>query len=331
VIRSERYQLTINKPKAYWLDTLTYPTDFIVSKAEAGKVSGPMTDAEVSGGAGTGPFKLVSYLPDQQAVLAANAHYWDGAPSLAGQNWAIEKDAGTRHALYVSGQLDIVDETPGDVAADSADPVLKDQIRWFPRAQTYYVALNQTAFAPFKDVRVRQALAYATDKSKLVRIVVDGKMDAAQDILAEGMPGYDPSFLGIPYDPGAHYCPLAWLVLLPLDVHSSDAAPSLAMAFRSAFTASPGQCSRPKGGCPTPAVMSAVVSLFASSSDLPQAQLQTNSPHACAAGQPYVWNLASSMRSWSETVSAISMSGPWPGVPSQPTNFRWPLTSLRPA
>ena len=53
----------------------------------------------------------------------------------------------------------------------------------------------------FKNVLVRQAFAYATDKQKIRDVVFNGKVDIAQDILPEGIPGFDPAFKGLPYDP----------------------------------------------------------------------------------------------------------------------------------
>ena len=201
VVDPQTVAITITKPKAYWIDTLTYPTAYVVSKAEA-KPGVPLTAADDSKGAGTGAFKLASYVSDSKVTLTANAAYWDGAPKIAGIERAVIIDAGTRHDEYVRGDLDMLQfESPGDLDNDSKDPALKDQVKLFKRASTYYIGLNQKAFPAFADLRVRQALAYATDKNKIVQVVFAGKRDAAQDILPEGIPGFDPQFHGLPYDP----------------------------------------------------------------------------------------------------------------------------------
>ena len=200
VIDPQTIAITITAPKAYWIYTLTYPTAYVLSKAEA-KDGVDLTDAADASGAGTGPFRLTSYQRGSKVLLTANAAYWDGAPKLAGQERPIIKDAGTRHDEYVAGQLDIVDEAKGDLDADEKDPNLKDQIKYWPRAATYYIGLNQKTFPAFADVRVRQALAYATDKKRLQSVVLRGKLDIAQDILPIGIPGFDPHFQGLPYDP----------------------------------------------------------------------------------------------------------------------------------
>jgi len=201
VVNPSTVAITITKPKAYWIDTLTYPTAYVVSQAEA-RPGVPLTADDDEKGAGTGAFKLTAYVPDSKVTLAANSAYWGGAPRLVGIERPVIIDAGTRHDEYVRGDVDMLQfESPGDLDNDSKDPALKDQVKLFKRASTYYLGLNQKAFPAFADVRVRQALAYATDKQKIVQVVFAGKRDAAQDILAEGIPGFDPKFQGLPYDP----------------------------------------------------------------------------------------------------------------------------------
>jgi oligopeptide transport system substrate-binding protein len=200
VINPETVAITITQPKPYWIYTLTYPTDYVVSPREA-KPNQALTDAEVAGGAGTGPFRLTRYDMGARILLAANPHYWGGAPKIAGQQRPIVTDAGTRHDLYASGQLDMTDESLDALGADQKDPALKGQIHFYPRAETYYLGLNQGMVKPFVDVRVRQALAYATDNARICQDVFQGQFNPAQYLLSQGMPGWSAKFRGIPYDP----------------------------------------------------------------------------------------------------------------------------------
>ncbi len=201
VLDPQTVRITLTSPRAYWIDTLTYPTAYVVSRAEA-KEGVRLSAEDAARGAGTGAFKLTRYDKDQRVVLAANAAYWGGPPRIAGIERPVVIDANTRHALYAQGDTDMLQfVSPGDLDNDAKDPGLKGQVHLFPRASTFYVGLNQKAFPAFRDVRVRQALAYATDKSKIVQVVFGGRRDVAQDILPEGIPGFDPAFRGLPYDP----------------------------------------------------------------------------------------------------------------------------------
>ena len=201
VIDPQTVAVTLTSPKAYWLNTLTYPTAYIVSRKEATQ-SAIMSADDAAKGAGSGPFRVAGYVPDSKVTLTANAAYWDGAPKINGIERPVVTDASTRHALYVNGDLDILQYVqPGNLASDAHNPDLANQIRFFPRAATWYIGLASPVFPVLKDVRVRQALAYATDKQQIVQRVFDGKRDVAQDILPKGIPGFDPNFQGFPYDP----------------------------------------------------------------------------------------------------------------------------------
>jgi ABC-type transport system substrate-binding protein len=192
-------QFTITKPKAYWINVLTYPTAYILNKNAVDR--DPQKNVTYQNEDGTGPFTIKSYIRGESVDLAAFPNYWAGAPKIAGIHRPIITDANTRHELYVIGRLDMVDLSAGTVSTDEHDPALKNQIVFWPRAATFYLGLNQKGYAPFADVRVRQAFAYATDKAKIAKLVFDGHRDIAGDILPEGLPGFDPKFTGIPYDP----------------------------------------------------------------------------------------------------------------------------------
>ena len=194
--------ITITKPKAYWIYTLTYPTATSSPKPKGDRMPGtdrpPISPRAPAPGRSRSP----AYARDSKVTMTANAAYWDGAPKLAGIERPVVMDANTRHDMYVHGDIDMLQFVPpGNLVNDSQDPALKNQIQLFPRASTCYIGLNQKAFPAFKDVRVRQALAYATDKSQIVQVVFAGKRDVAEDILAKGIPGFDPDFKGLPYDP----------------------------------------------------------------------------------------------------------------------------------
>ena len=134
--------------------------------------------------------------------MDANPAYWDGAPTIAGQKHVIAVDADTRHDLFASGQLDILrGEEFGEMSADKTNPSLKNDLKIWPRAGTIYLNCNENVFLPFKDVRVRQAFAYATDKSKLSERATQGTWPPAPVMLPQGISGSDPNYLGLPYDP----------------------------------------------------------------------------------------------------------------------------------
>jgi len=74
-------------------------------------------------------------------------------------------------------------------------------LKQFERANVWYLAMNQKAFAPFKDKKVRQAFAYAINKDELIRVALKNTVTKANGILPPGVPGYDANYQGLAYNP----------------------------------------------------------------------------------------------------------------------------------
>jgi oligopeptide transport system substrate-binding protein len=190
-------KITIDAPKAYFLAKLTYPTAYAVCREEIEKNGGRLDETHL---VGTGAFRLTEYRRGERIVLERNPDYFEGAPKLERIERAIVLDAGTRHAMFENGQLDMVDVTMADLAQDRKVPALSSRLHYFDRPALYYAAMNQRAFAPFKDRRVRQAICRAIDRDQICRTVLLGVNQKATGIIPPGVPGYDPQFGGLPYD-----------------------------------------------------------------------------------------------------------------------------------
>lgn len=117
---------------------------------------------------GTGPYRFVRYAVDDRLELTANPDYWDGAPKNAGLILKIVPDDVMRGLELRKGTMDLVvnDLVPDLVHQLRADPNL--QTVEAPGVDYQYVGLNLQD-PKLKDVRVRQALAYAVDREAIVR------------------------------------------------------------------------------------------------------------------------------------------------------------------
>ncbi len=191
-------QITIDRRKPYFLGKLTYPTAYVVCKEAVEKNGGRIDEKSMIG---TGPFALAQYRPGYSVLLAANPLYHGGKPILDGIERPILPDSNSRQTRYESGGTDITDIQRADLSRLQADPNLHTQIREFARANIWYLALNQQAFPPFKDRRVRQAFAYAIDKDAVIRLALKGTAVRANGIIPPGVLGYNPAYRGLPYDP----------------------------------------------------------------------------------------------------------------------------------
>ncbi|HTT95776.1 MAG TPA: ABC transporter substrate-binding protein [Solirubrobacterales bacterium] len=89
-----------------------------------------------------------------------------------------------------SGALDwMANQVPPDRYQEVLSKYEGSQFRVEPTVSTYFFWMNTTQ-APFDDVKVRQAVNYAIDPAALERIY-SGRLEANQQILPPGMPGFD--------------------------------------------------------------------------------------------------------------------------------------------
>jgi ABC-type transport system substrate-binding protein len=194
----DRLEIRIDAPKSYFLAKLTYPTSYVVCR-EAVKPAGGLIDERNV--VGTGPFHLQEYRRGAQIVLTANPDYFEGRPKLDRIERQIVLDAGTRHQMFEAGQLDIVDVPTADLEQDRKDPKLASLIKMFDRPAIFYCALNQRAYAPFRDRRVRQAFNHAIDRRRICETVLMGVNQPAAGIVPPGVPGHDAALQGLTFDP----------------------------------------------------------------------------------------------------------------------------------
>ena len=203
VIDPKTLSLTLLKPRAYFLGKLTYGTAYIVSREEVEKGEKTQGGAAFIGAknaVGTGPFKLTEYTPQGKVILEANPDYWSGKPKLTHIERPVVLDSKTMRNLYDSGELDYIDLPRADYTSDRDDPALKNEIKLWPRSATWYVGLNQTQYPPFKDKRVRQAVAYSIDKDAIIKSVLLGVNKRADSFVPEGIFSYDPAYTGMGHD-----------------------------------------------------------------------------------------------------------------------------------
>ena len=134
---------------------------------------------------GSGPFVMTSWKRNAEMVMTRNPYYWKPAadgkplPYLDSVKFLIIPDDATRMLKLKAGEVDITEFVPySRVTELKADPKLNMVL--FPAAQVNYFALNtRPTFKdgtknPLNDVRVRQALNYATDKEAIIQVVSYG-------------------------------------------------------------------------------------------------------------------------------------------------------------
>jgi len=194
VVDDNTLQVTIDAPKPYFLMKLTYPTAFVVDRANV-----------ESGGEwfrkpnGTGPYKLVRWDSFQLMVYQRNEDFYLGPPAIP--TVVIQLFSGVDIRLYESGEIDMAGVSSYDVprVLDPADPLHPDLYNGVNLC-TSYVVFDVTQ-PPFDDVKVRQAFSMAFDRQKYIDVVTNGIGIPAKGLYPPALPGYSLDLQGLPYDP----------------------------------------------------------------------------------------------------------------------------------
>lgn len=149
---------------------------------------------------GVGPFVLDEWRPGERLVFTRNPSYYvAGVPKVAGVLRLVGVDDDLGWLKYLSGQLDITPIPPPEFPAVIHDPAFAPLLRKVTTMRTQYMGLN-CALPPFTDRRVRQALNYAVNKEKLLRLM-NNRGIVADGFVPPNLPGYVSPVHGYPYDP----------------------------------------------------------------------------------------------------------------------------------
>jgi peptide/nickel transport system substrate-binding protein len=117
---------------------------------------------------GNGPFRFVSHQPNRRWVFAADPGFsptLGGPPHIDRLVIAVVDEPTTKLAALTSGELDFAGISPAHVAFVRHDPRLA--VVRYPLLFTYAIVLN-TRHPPFDDIRVRQAINFAIDRTAIV-------------------------------------------------------------------------------------------------------------------------------------------------------------------
>lgn len=198
VVDPRTVRISLRQPYALFLYHLAMPAAHVVSQEVA---SGLESDADLSANpVGTGPFRLADRVRDSSLTLAANEDYFAGAPSIDGVEYRIITDPLIAWNEFTAGNLDASGIPASNFNEIVNDPQYADAIETLPELAFYYLALNQQTFEPFKDVRVRRAVAMAIDRQGLIDGIYNGTDLLANGPIPPDLAGYSEQE-GIPYDP----------------------------------------------------------------------------------------------------------------------------------
>ena len=187
-------EVQLTAPVVYFLQKLAYPVAFVVDSETVDTRNWEYAPN------GTGPFRLQSWVDDEEIILVRNDSYYLEPARV--RHVAYDLGPGLALSQYEEGVIDLVGVGGANLdRVEDPNNRLHDQLQLGVSLCTSTIGLN-TQLAPFDDVRVRQAFNYALDKELLIDTFSGGDALVATGSLPPGMPGYssDPA-RGYLFDP----------------------------------------------------------------------------------------------------------------------------------
>jgi peptide/nickel transport system substrate-binding protein len=154
----------------------------------------PKTPANAKAEAvGTGPFKIVSWNRGQDITVQRFSGYWGAKPQTSGAKYIFRTEDSVRAATAKTGEASIA------IPVSVQDSTNNDRTESYTTSAVFFLR-TQTSKAPFNDVRVRQAVAYAIDKQTIVSKLMAGFAKPTDQIVVSSSNGYVPGYQGPTFD-----------------------------------------------------------------------------------------------------------------------------------
>ena len=134
---------------------------------------------------GTGPYAIGQWDAGSKLTLNVNENYWGDAPAFKTAEYQWRSEGTVRAAMVTRGEADLA-------LSLSADDGAGDLGLNYPNNET--VALRFSGdIAPLNDIRVREAINYAIDRTGITDSLYAGASVPADQLVPPGVVGYNDS------------------------------------------------------------------------------------------------------------------------------------------
>ncbi len=190
--------VTLAGPSSEFLNIVSAPyTGIINSDVAAANGATAAADAEttdkaeawfLANSAGSGPYQLVAYKPDDELRFKANPEYKRAKLAISDIVIKHTKDAVTQAQMLESGDADIAMQIDPDTAKTLKTDNLN--VETIPSYNFLYVAIAPGAKgAPKLTKEIRQAIGYALDYDGIIEFTVGGQGTKVPTPIPNGFPG----------------------------------------------------------------------------------------------------------------------------------------------
>ena len=176
VISSDQVQFQLDKPNAFFIQALALTTPAIYDSTQMKKVATPSDPWGLvwlrTNAAGYGPYFIDTYQAGTQIILKSNPNYYRTQPFFNQVIYRSVPESSNRAQLLASRTVDWAEGLTFDQLSRVNDN--KNTIVRSTEGNLQTRLVMNPRFKPFDDVRVRQAVNYAIDKSVIGKAVFKG-------------------------------------------------------------------------------------------------------------------------------------------------------------
>ncbi|WP_346836851.1 peptide ABC transporter substrate-binding protein [Microbulbifer sp. SAOS-129_SWC] len=183
------FKVELEQPVAYFVDTLVHNSVAPVHKASIEKYGEEWT--RPGHFVGNGAYKLSKWVVNERIELVRNDKYWDNAHTRLNKvTYLPIPSANAELSRYLAGEIDMTYSVPAE-QAKRIRTEFPGQLRTVPYIGTYYYEFN-TRRAPFDNVDVRKALAYAINRDIIAYKVIGLGQKPAYTLTPEAVKNFTP-------------------------------------------------------------------------------------------------------------------------------------------
>ncbi len=194
---AQTLRITLTGPTPYFLEELTNQLFFPVNPELIALYGQSAWTEHAAGNAlGSGPFMVKEWEHNVRMILVPNPHYYGPKPRLSEVDMIFVNDPATAYQEYRAGQFNLIWNIPQSdlpaargVAGFTSTALLETDMLFF-----------NTHTAPFDNLAVRQASAYALDRTTLTHTYFKDSVIPATTLLPPDVLGYQATYAGLPFD-----------------------------------------------------------------------------------------------------------------------------------
>ncbi|MBX9451624.1 MAG: hypothetical protein KL801_07195 [Mesorhizobium sp.] len=196
VVDTHTVRLNLTGPSPSLLGLLAQRDGLMISPTAAQELGPDFGSTPI----GTGPFKFKQWDRGGSVIVEKNPDYWDeGKPYLDSIEYVLTNTPVVGIPRLLTGEVDVVVPL---TAVEIRTLEGRSDITIEQRPVSRWVSMQlRVDRPPYDDPKLRQAIAHAIDRERVVELTSNGKGDVAEGTVPPGLWWHDVEQKSLPYDP----------------------------------------------------------------------------------------------------------------------------------